>query len=302
MFDLIHTQNETATALDFQTVVDNCPAVLTGSKSPDTSDRYGFVSTMGAMQLLGDYGFRPVKAVQRPSRKSDLQPFAAHMISFCHDYDLAGAKDNRPELIIYNSHDGKSALKLFAGIYRFICSNGIIAGNGFDASMRHSNKTANGFEDLLKSQANALPGLMERIDSLQNTKLEQEQALDFAYNATKLRWEFESDVLLERIHSLTDKPLRGSYATEQTVQSMLTPLRRGDFGCDAWTVFNVAQEKLIRGGSRVISHTARNADNYGGTIRKARGISSLPEIVRINRKLWDLAAPQLDQTELMAAE
>ena len=302
MFDLIHTQNETATALDFQTVVDNCPAVLTGSKSPDTSDRYGFVSTMGAMQLLGDYGYRPVKAVQRPSRKSDLQPFAAHMISFCHDYDLAGAKDNRPELIIYNSHDGKSALKLFAGIYRFICSNEIIAGNGFDASMRHSNKTANGFEDLLKSQAKALPGLMERIDSLQNIKLEQEQALDFAYNATKLRWEFESDVLLKRIHSLTDKPLRGSYATEQTVQSMLNPLRRGDFGCDAWTVFNVAQEKLIRGGSRVISHTARNADNYGGTIRKARGISSLPEIVRINRKLWDLAAPQLNQTELMAAE
>ena len=151
-FDLIHTQNETATALDFQTVVDNCPAVLTGSKSPDTSDRYGFVSTMGAMQVLGDYGFRPVKAIQRPSRKSDLQPFAAHMISFCHDYDLAGATDNRPELIIYNSHDGKSSLKLFAGIYRFICSNGIIAGNGFDASMRHSNKTANGFENLLKSQ------------------------------------------------------------------------------------------------------------------------------------------------------
>jgi hypothetical protein len=297
MFDLIHTQNETATALDFQTVVDNCPAVLTGSKSPDTSDRYGFVSTMGAMQLLGDYGFRPVKAIQRPSRKSELQPFAAHMISFCHDYDLAGATDNRPELIIYNSHDGKSALKLFAGIYRFICSNGIIAGNGFDASMRHSNKTANGFEDLLKSQAKSLPGLMERIDSLQNTQLEREQALDFAYNATKLRWEFESEQ-----NPTTDKPLRGSYATDYTMQSMLNPIRRDDFGLDAWTVFNVAQEKLIRGGSRVISHTARNADSGRGTIRKARGISSLPEIVRINRKLWDLAAPQSDQTELMAAE
>jgi len=296
-FDLIHTQNETATALDFQTVVDNCPAVLTGSKSPDVSDRYGFVSTMGAMQVLADYGFRPVKAIQRPSRKSDLQPFAAHMISFCHDYDLAGATDNRPELIIYNSHDGKSALKLFAGIYRFICSNGIIAGNGFDASMRHSNKTANGFEDLLKSQAKALPGLMERIDSLQNTRLEQEQALDFAYNATKLRWEFESEQ-----NPTTDKPLRGSYATDYTMQSMLNPLRRDDFGRDAWTVFNVAQEKLIRGGPKVISHTVRNADHGRGTIRKTRGISSLPEIVRINRKLWDLAAPQSDQKELMAAE
>ena len=117
-----------------------------------------------------------------------------------------------------------------------------------------------------------------------------------------MRWEFESDVLLKRIHSLTDKPLRGSYATEQTVQSMLNPLRRGDYGLDAWTVFNVAQEKLTRGGSRVISHAARNADYGGGTVRKARGISSLPEIVRINRKLWDLAAPQSDQTELMAAE
>ena len=296
-FDLIHTQNGNASEIDLETIVDNCPAVLTGSKSPDVSDRYGFVSSIGAMQVLADYGFRPVKAIQRPSRKSELQPFAAHMLSFCHDNDLLTDAESRPELIIYNSHDGKSSLKLFAGVFRFICSNGIIAGNGFDASMRHSNKTANGFEDLLKSQAKSLPNLMERIDSLQNTKLEHEQVLDFAYNATKLRWEIESEQ-----NPTTDKPLRGSYATDYTIDTLLTPQRRDDFGQDAWSVFNVAQEKLIRGGSKVISHTAKTADNGRGTIRKARGISSLPEIVRVNRQLWDLAAPALKQSELMAAE
>jgi hypothetical protein len=70
---------------------------------------------------------------------------------------------------------------------------------------------------------------------------------------------------------------------------MLRPNRFEDRGQDLWTLFNTAQEKLIRGGARVLSHTKATRQRGYPTIRKARAISSLPESIRINRQLWDLA-------------
>ena len=279
-FDLIHTSNANAAAIDLQTIIDNCPAVLTGSKSPDVSNRYGLVSSLGAINVLADYGYRPVKAIQRPSRKEGQQHYAAHMLSFAHDRDLESDSETRPEVIIYNSHDGKSALKIFAGAYRFICSNGIIAGDGFQASMRHSNKTAQGFESLLADQAKALPEMMHKINTMKQTKIDNEQAVDFAYNAATLRWEYEDQ---------SKRTGRGSFAYNATVSDMLRPERYEDKGQDIWTMFNIAQEKLIRGGARILSHTETTTRRGYPTIRKARAIQSLPETVRINRKLWDLA-------------
>ena len=116
------------------------------------------------MEVLGDFGFRPVNAAQQPSRKPENKPFAMHMISFAHDDDLRNPyNETRPEIILYNSHDGKSALNYLRGRFRFICSNGIVAGDGFQSKMRHSRKTANGFETLLKETAESLPRMMQRI-------------------------------------------------------------------------------------------------------------------------------------------
>ncbi len=280
MFDLIHTSNPNASEIDLQTIIDNCPAVLTGSKSPDVSDRYGLVSSLGAINVLADYGYRPVKAIQRPSRKEGQQQYAAHMLSFAHDRDLQTDAETRPILCMYNSHDGKSALKIYAGAFRYICSNELVAGEGFQASMRHSNKTAQGFEGLLADQAKALPAMMHKIATMQQTQIDYEQAYEFAFNAATLRWEFE-----DQAKSL----LQGSFAYNATVGDMIRPGRFEDKGQDIWSIFNVAQEKLIKGGARILSHTKATTQRGYPTIRRARGIQSLSETVRINRKLWDLA-------------
>ena len=280
MFDLIHTSNPNASEIDLQTIIDNCPAVLTGSKSPDVSTRYGLVSSLGAINVLADYGYRPVKAIQRPSRKEGQQQYAAHMLSFAHDRDLQTDAETRPELIVYNSHDGKSALKIYAGAFRYICSNSLVAGDGFQASLRHSNKTAQGFESLLADQAKALPAMMHKIETMQQTQIDWQPAMEFALNAATLRWEFE-----DQSKSL----LRGSFAYNDTVIDMISPGRFEDKGQDIWSIFNVAHEKLLRGGARILSHTKATTQRGYPTIRKARGIQSLSETVRINRKLWDLA-------------
>ena len=278
MFDLIHTHTESAPVLTTADIWRSCPAAFTKSKSPELSGRYGFVDTAAAISILHDHGWNPVRAVQKPSRLSENIPFQDHMLSFAPAQ--LDERENQPNLILYNSHNGKSALKLFIGVYRCLCSNGIIAGDSlFESKLRHSATTANGFSNLITSQSNNVPMLMDKIDGMQNHILDHDQIVDFAYDAVNLRWDMLQDTPPDNRN--------GSYADQfRTVKQALRVRRHGDAGNDKYTVFNRLQESLIRGGVEIESYTKRNPT---GAIRKAKGIASLAETVRVNRELWNLA-------------
>ena len=282
-FDVIYTNQKFTGELKFSEIVEKCPAVVTETASPETSGKYGFVNTLQAMKVLGDFGFRPVNVSQQPSRNPAKKPYAMHMLSFAHDNDLKNPyNETRPEIILYNSHDGKSSLKLFAGAFRFICSNGIVAGDGFQSKMRHSNKTANGFETLLKETAESLPRMMQRIATLQETETAA-NVLDFAFNAAKLRWEMAPDELAENAET-------GTYFNGTTMRDLQVARRYDDTGTNAWKVFNRVQENIMRGGPSILSLTKKAKETgQGWKYRKATGVSSLPETIRLNRELWDLS-------------
>jgi len=279
-FDLIHTHKPNAATLTRDEVMQACPAAFTKHASPATSERYGFVSTSNAIDILADHGFAPVRAIQKPVRKMSDLAYADHMLTFAPTGLADPTAPDRAEIVLYNSHNGKSALKLFAGNFRMICSNGLVAGEGFEAKARHSKLTAQGFSDMVTQQAESLPEMMQRIERMKETTLETWQALGLALRATQLRWEHENDV---------EGMPNGSFAYNRTVNDMIRPNRFEDRQQDLWTYFNTAQEKLIRGGARVLSHTKATRLRGYPTIRKARAISSLPESIRINRQLWDLA-------------
>jgi hypothetical protein len=283
-FDLIHNNsNPNADALTMDQMQERCPAAFSTGASPETSGRYGFVNTADAITILQDNGFSPVRAIQKPSRKGGSVLFNDQMITFNAPKAFDGSGE-RGELILYNSHNAKSSLKLFAGAFRFICSNGIVAGEGFEAKMRHSMLTANSFNDLVNDQAQALPALMDSIERLKSIAMDPKQVLDFAYDAAALRWSLDPN---SELHNTTEaESLRGSFATAQTVTDMNATRRYGDSDATAWGAFNRAQESLIRGGVRIRSYTERNQH---GANRKARPIAALAETVRVNRKLWDMA-------------
>lgn len=293
-FDLIYTRKNDATELSLDSVIDNCPAVLTNSQSPETTERYGFVSTYDAMQVLGDYGYRPTQAIQRPSRKISGKPYAAHLIAFAHDNDLQNPyNDSRSEVLLYNSHDGKSALNLLAGAFRFACSNGLVAGEGYQAKMRHNHKNADQFESLLHDTLLTMPKMQDSIARMQQKEIDQSEILDFVQNAATLRWE-----MLPKEKPSAEKPFEGVFSTNETLQNLARIHRSEDIGLSAWNIFNVVQENLINGGANVLSFTKRLNENgrIFGLERKAKAVKSLSENIRINRSLWDLA-----ETKLLAA-
>ena len=63
-------------------------------------------------------------------------------------------------------------------------------------------------------------------------------------------------------------------------ESLLNTHRPQDCNTDLWTIFNVVQENLLKGGITVESN---------GKIRKSKEVTSIPKRITINQELWRLA-------------
>jgi hypothetical protein len=279
---LIFSRNVNNTALTNERIQQLAPAVFSSTKADGLSDRYASLNTAQLLPVLADFGYFPMQAAQKKSRKGEAQ-HSSHMLSFAktyHTQDIIG--DVRPEIILYNSHDGSSSVRLFAGCFRFICSNGIVAGDGFQSRMYHNAKAINGFEDMLASTVDSLPLLMERIEKLRSTKLMYGDAVEMARKGVQTRWKMFDE-------TIEDIPF-GSYATEKTVRDALTVQRNEDDYMDAFTVFNRIQEAVVRGNAFVRSLSKANTKHGDtGVMRKARPISSVSEGIRVNSELWTMA-------------
>lgn len=271
---VIFSRNANNGILSTERIAQLAPAVFATTKHERLTDRYVSLHTSDVLPVLADYGYQPVQAAQKRSRGTSPE-FAQHMMAFAKvDGIDAPIEDIRPEIILYNSHDGTGSVKLFAGAFRFICSNGIVAGDGFSSRIYHS-KSLLGFEQMLRNTVETLPALMDKINRLRNIQLDSEQARELAIAGVKTRWV-----------EYTGQETKGSYAVAQTVKDVIAVNRREDNMADAWTVFNRVQEGVIRGNALIRSITAVHPE---GVMRKARALSSIKEHVRINQELWNIA-------------
>jgi hypothetical protein len=116
---------------------------------------------------------------------------------------------------------------------------------------------------------------------MQSRKLMLPEIEVIAGEAAKIRWR----PLEER-----EDGENGSFADARTMRSLLHRRRYADAvvseGVSLWEIFNRVQEGVIRGGASLHSFSAASPH---GTIRKARPLGSVRQIVDANRKLWDLA-------------
>lgn len=283
MADLIYTRRSDAQPLTLDNIVQLAPAAFTDGASPEVSKRYNNFDTMQAIQVLGTYGYLPVQAAQRKSRKGDNNMYTQHMLAFAHKWNLLDR--DRPEIILYNSHDGKSSLRLFAGMFRGICSNGLVAGEGFEGRMRHMNLDDAAFYDMVDDVAHTIPKMTETVNKMKDVQLSSKEALDFAYKAAQIRW--------EALPEATDTgEVRGAYSDLMTAATMLSVRRTDDHGYDLWRVFNRTQEALVRGGAHILSFTDKKPQ---GSRRMSRPVGNVADSIKINRTLWDMANNVLEE-------
>ena len=286
--DLIFTRAVNNGTLNAERIQQLAPAVYTDEKGPARSARYAHINTSQAIDILADYGYQVTQAAQVRGRTVEANKYGQHLVALSNP-DLPELPDGRPEIILYNSGDGKSAVRMFAGFYRFICSNGLVAGNGFEVKAAHYQTTANRFEEMITEAAQRLPDMLTRIEQLRDVRLEYTQELALSRQAAGIRWK-----------DLTSAPeaeiSKGTYTTGATAWNLLKVNRSEDLEPNAWITLNRIQEGLIRGGAEVLSVTDKTP---AGKIRKAKAVRSVASSLKINRDLWNMF--ELDNLEKVAA-
>jgi len=261
-----------------------CPMALhTTPTNPGVSDKYIQANTMTVVEDLAKLGWFPVQAKQCRNKKNSSGIRSFHMIALQNpDVKITKTLDNGetivdtyPRIILTNSHDGFNSFKFMVGLFRLVCSNGLVVCNNqmVDMSIRHINYD---FEELRRIVASAIeqvPGIVNTMNEMRTIMLTNEQKTALATEVVKIRKGVEDD--------------ENYIVDAEVVEDILTPIRSEDNGNDLWTIFNICQEKMIKGGFGLQGKTNK--------LRKQRGIVSIKNNIDFNQKLW------LSATNLLAA-
>lgn len=290
MPDLIYSRKPNNEALSFFDISKQAPAAFADRPIEGVSDRYGHFTTLDAIQQLGSNGWVPVQAAQTAARTKSAAQHTRHLIAFARQADLY-RPEGRPEIVLYNSSDRSSSLKLYAGFYRWICSNSLVAGSGSEAKIYHTKNKIKGIEDLLTQTVENIDRAELARERMQEIRITRDHALHLANEALGIRWKS----LRKTIDSLKDDYRgglpKGSYYSTRTAIDVLEPKRSSEATLNnyehvsLWEAFNRTQESLMRGGIDIFSVTNRSPQ---GSERRARAIQSVAEALNVNRKCWDL--------------
>jgi len=230
------------------------------------SDRYTHIPTSRVIEDMENLGWGVVEAKQVKSRKN--KGTQKHLIVFRNpDVAIEGNDGDTvyPQILLTNSHDGKNSFKFEAGLFRMICSNGLVikSENFGSIKIRHLNYSFEELEETILNMVEMLPLTVESMNTMKQIQLDQKQILDFAKKATGTR--FPKDQL---------NRIKIDY------EELVKPTRKEDEGTDLWSVFNIVQEKLIEGDFEY-----RSANK----IRKARKIKNFIQDQKVNQDLFELA-------------
>ena len=244
--------------------------------NPDVSKKYLFVNTETIIDDLDKLGWKPVEAAQRKSIKEEGTIFSKHMVAFQNpDIKITSedGDDAYPRILLTNSHDGMQAFKFSVGIFRLVCSNGlVIADEKFsDFKIKHKGYTFGQLRKVVKQAVNDLPNKVQIMNDMKNRILSPEEKHKLALDAMLIR---------ANVKPGSEQAEAFNY-DDETIVDILDPRREADKGDDLWRVFNVVQEKITQGDF----HAALT----GAKVRKVRKIKSFEKDLKVNKELFKLA-------------
>lgn len=167
-----------------------------------------------------------------------------------------------PEVVIMNSYDGSCPLKVYVGVFRIICSNGlVIATKDFgQIKIRHMGTPAEAAFDVAKGFAKNIGTAINMQQKLAETQLDEIQITEFAKQAVKIRWKNISE--------------------DADFEEFTKAIRPEDTGNSVWVVYNRIQEKLMQGGKDV---------KLDGMKRHAKPVTNAWSQIDVNEQLFTLA-------------
>jgi hypothetical protein len=248
------------------------PAVFAEAPHETRSQRYGFIPTAEIINGMRQEGFMPMFVQQMNSRLEGREVAAKHIVRFRHqsqtDLVVGHTQPEHTEIVLLNSHDGTSAYKLASGVFRKICSNGLIVGKTCEElKVQH---TAKAIDHVIEGSYKIISN-----SEVVKEKIEIMKAMPMPSDAKRAFGE----AVLQLVYK--DEEKRPEIDPTRIIQP-----RRMDRGeSNLWEIFNNAQENIIRGGIQYTDQDEQGRRRW----HTSREVKAIDRSVKINRTLWDLA-------------
>ena len=260
----------TARALTEDELRQNVPSLFATEAHESRSAKFAVIPTWEVAKGLQAEGFSIVGAKQSVTRDPGKAPYTKHLLRLRRLDDGVKHTVNGTvfEMLLRNANDGSSRYELMAALWRILCSNSLVALSDELSSIkiRHSGNVR---DDVIEGSYRVLG--------------EAEAALAAPEEWSKIRLEPEEKALLAQAAHVVrfgETPEGEPPAIEP--KQLLIPHRPGDYGQDLWTVGNVIQENVVKGGLTGWTRDANNNPRRTTT----RAIKSIDTDVKVNKALW----------------
>jgi hypothetical protein len=252
------------TEMTMEQIKKDAPSIFQTKQKSNLSEHYVHIPTNKVIDDMISLGWKPCQAVEIKARKTSTKGYQRHMIKFFNpSIEIEGSNGDNvyPQILLTNSHDGLSSFKFQIGLFRLVCSNGLVVMDTSygDFKLRHMGYTFEELQNKVSEAVSSFPTLVKKINEFQQTELSDIQITEFAGKAAMVR--FGEHVKMD-------------------LDELISPERNEDAGNNLWVVFNRIQEKLITGGCSYMN---------GNKARKARAVKNFSMDLKINEALWELA-------------
>jgi len=245
-----------------ETILNEVPGV-------NTSDKYALIQTKAVIDKFKTYGFNVSSYQEARFRKEDKRNKVKHLVRMKIDGQMGVDR----EIVIMNSHDGTSSLKLNFGLFRAVCQNQLVFGDKLLPTEKIYHSKQNPWEQI------------ESFADLVHNKLDEEQKLreymmghrlsaydieQFAYDAVALKEKDMSIVLDPMAVNLVRRP--------------------EDIGKTLWLTYQRIQENIIKGDSyrKLSIRTDENGESFEKYVT-AKKVSDHQRSIQLNKDLHSLA-------------
>jgi hypothetical protein len=256
---------EVLKSISLDTAKELAPAIFATSPAPTIkSPKYQFTPTFEVIEHMQSLGYILTGAKQSKSNVELRKNWGIHITEFQHPdlyiKDSNGNIEARPQVVLINSHDGTRPIQFEMGLFRLVCSNGLVIKSQDLGSFRerHTKFNFQEVKNLMDMKVQTLPNVTNKISQWNMIEMTSTQRYNFASEAISLRLQEDR------------KP------EQYEIMEILSPKRSVDQAPTLWHTYNAVQENLIRGGFQMNN-------------RSARAIVNPIEDFNINQALWTLA-------------
>jgi len=247
------------------------PAAFSTTAAPHVSDRYTHVRTADIVERMMDEGFTIRTASQQKTQKrtAGKESFQKHRISMQMPNGEGSTRalgQIFPTVDLINSGDWSSTFTMAVGLFRLVCTNGMVAPFGSaneSIKVRHDKVDEDTFSAIRQAMDKA-PALFAFADEAQGFGLSDTEIERFGRAAARIRFGLEAEDGVD----------------PSMVKGLLAPRRGMDANGDLWSVFNRVQENGTQGGFKV--------PDSNGKMRQVKARRGIMTDIAWNQDLWSL--------------